>query len=235
MYLFADTETTGFFNEAVAFGSPIQPHICQLGAELCDHEGRVVAAMNLLVKPHNWGVPPQAEAVHGISTAMCEQYGLPIITVARMFGTLVRRAKLIVYFRKVFDHGMIRTEFIRCAEPAAADLLAYLEVPDFCAMEASIPIMNLPPTEKMIRAGFGNKPKTPNLQEAHKFYLGTGFEDAHDAFADVGATRRVFFEMLKRGHVPNFGPNTPAPVAPATAGQMTLDQAPAGLPEAMEV
>ncbi len=209
MYLIGDTETTGFFNEAHPAGSPIQPHICQLGAELCTEDGRVVASMNLLVKPHNWGVPPQAQEVHGISTAMCEQYGLPLTTVMGMFGTLVRRAKLAVFFRRVFDHGMIWTELIRSER--AQELADYLALPGFCAMEASIPVMKLPPTQKMIHAGFGGKPKTPNLQEAHEFYCGSKFDDAHDAFADVQATRRVFFEMKKRGLVPDLAPA----VAPA--------------------
>lgn len=209
-FLVFDTETTGFFLEQQPPGSPMQPHICQLAAELCVEDGRVVAAMNLLIKPHNWGVPPQAEAVHGISTALCEQYGIPLNTVMGMFGTLVRRAKLAVCFRHVFDHGMIWTELIRAQN--ATVLADYLALPSFCAMEASVPVLNLPPTERMIAAGYGGKPKTPNLQEAHKFYFGVGFEDAHDASADVAATRRVFFEMKKRGLVPL--PAAPSAEAP---------------------
>lgn len=219
MYLIADTETTGFFNEAHPPGSPIQPHICQLGAQLCTEEGRVVMEMNMLLKPHHWGVPKEAEAVHGISTALCEQYGLGAVTVMKLFSQMVKRAKGLVCHRAFFDRGMIHTELIRVE--AANELLWFIELPTFCTMEGNIKIMNLPPTEKMLRAG-RNNPKTPNLQDAHEFYCGTKFDDAHDAMADVNATRRVFFAMKKLGHVPDF---TAKPTEPT----------PAALPESMEV
>lgn len=219
MYLVADTESTGFFKENHPPGSPVQPHIVQLGAELCDADGRVVAAINLLVKPQNWGIPREAEEVHGISTAMCEQYGLPIKTVVGMFGTLVRRAKLVVCHRRVFDHGLIWTEIIRAEDTNT--LAAYLALPGFCTMESNIKLMNLPPTPAMVAAGRRHA-KTPNLQEAHEFYLGAKFDDAHDAFADVQATRRVFFAMKKLGHVPDLVQPNPEPAPAASSEPMEV-------------
>ncbi len=50
VFVVVDTETTGLYNRAQPAGSPMQPHICQLGAQLCTMEGRVVAEMNVLVK-----------------------------------------------------------------------------------------------------------------------------------------------------------------------------------------
>lgn len=41
--------------------------------------------------------------------------------------------------------------------------------------------------------------KWPKLIELHRKLFGTGFDDAHDALADVKACGKCFFEMKRRG------------------------------------
>jgi DNA polymerase-3 subunit epsilon len=65
----------------------------------------------------------------------------------------------------------------------------------FCTQANSVKILNLPPTEKMIRAGF-NKPKSPNLGEAYEFFAGKKLEGAHNAAVDLAACKVVYFGIL---------------------------------------
>lgn len=196
MHLFFDTETTGMIAKGYPAGHPAQPHICQLGAQLCNQSCRVVAEINLLVKPDRWSIPAEAEAIHGISTAMCEQYGLPIKTVATLFIRLAQRAKLSIAHNRPFDNTLIWTELIRCELPT--ELAYWLEMPGFCTMEAASPIVNLPPTPRMIAAGY-NKPKPPTMLEAYSFFHdGAKFDGAHDAMADVNACRSVYYKIVDR-------------------------------------
>ncbi len=191
--LYFDSETTGVPVKGAAPGSPLHPHICQLAAQLVSN-GRVVAEFNLLVKPHNWGVPKEAEAVHGISTEMCERFGMPIKSVITLLIRLAQRAGVSVAHQREFDNLLVWTELIRCE--LATELAFWLEMPGYCTMEASTPIMKLPPTARMVAAG-RNHFKNPNLQEAHTFFTGAGFDGGHDAMADVSACRRVHEGILK--------------------------------------
>ena len=49
-----------------------------------------------------------------------------------------------------------------------------------------------------IPGGRAGKFKYPNLTELHEFLFGTPFAEAHNATADVEATARCFFELLRR-------------------------------------
>jgi DNA polymerase III subunit epsilon len=71
-----------------------------------------------------------------------------------------------------------------------------LRKPLFCTMEASAPIVNLPPTERMVAAGF-NKPKPPKLEECIKHFFKEDLKGAHDAMIDVSACRRIYFELKR--------------------------------------
>lgn len=191
--LYFDCETTGVPAKGHAPGSPAHPHICQLAAQLVS-AGRVVAEFNLLVKPNRWAVPKEAEAVHGISTEMCEQNGLPIRSVVTLLIRLAQRASLSVAHQREFDNLLVWTELIRCE--LGDELAFWLQHPGFCTMEASTPILQIPPTPRMIAAGF-NKFKNPNLKEAYAFFTNGGtFDGAHDAAADVSACRRVHEGIL---------------------------------------
>lgn len=190
---YLDTETTGMLAKGHNAGSPAHPHICQLGAQLVA-DGRIVAEMNLLVRPLNWGIPAEATAVHGITTEMCMAYGLPIKSVITLAARLIQRADLVVCHNFPFDQMMVWTEMIRCE--TAQELADFLAKPSFCTMEGATPILNLPPTPKMIAAGF-NKPKAPNLGEAYRFFTGREFVGAHDAQEDVRGCRAVHEGILK--------------------------------------
>ncbi len=69
-------------------------------------------------------------------------------------------------------------------------------LPQYCTQEASAPIVNLPPTERMIAAG-RNHPKSPQLGEAYEHFTGEKLEGAHDALVDVLACKLIFDKLTE--------------------------------------
>ena len=191
MYLFFDTETTGLADCRKPASDPCQPHICQLGAILCDEHGFVKAEMNLLVRPDGWVIPESATAIHGISQDAAERYGLSIKGVLSVLERLLRMSETVVAHNLNFDLSMLEIEVER--EP---DIALSLSKKPFCTMERSTDVVRIPSTPRMSACGM-TQFKNPNLQEAYRHFFGAEFEGAHDAMADVRACRDVFF-ALKR-------------------------------------
>lgn len=185
MKLFFDTETTGIADMRSRPDAPHQPHIVQLGAILCDSERRVVAEMNLIIRPTTWTVPVEASNIHGITTERAEKYGVSLLPTLRLFIGLCERAELIVAHNFDFDDLMIQAELHRL--DMASEVEHHKARLGYCTMRASTSVLKLP-------GKYGNF-KWPNLQEAHTHFLGRPFEGAHDAMADVRACRDVYYAM----------------------------------------
>ena len=192
MRLFIDSETTEVFNFKRPPSDPCQPHIVQLGAILHDEERRVVAEMNLLVKPEGWTIPEEATKIHGISTERCLKYGFKIATVMKLLSHLLTRADELVGHSLDFDKNMCRAEYQRLGY--LEDEAAMLAKPSYCTMKASTDILKLP-------GPFGGH-KWPKLQETYKHFFSKEFEGAHDAQADIRATAEIYYpikEFLAKG------------------------------------
>jgi DNA polymerase-3 subunit epsilon len=65
----------------------------------------------------------------------------------------------------------------------------------------AVPVLNLPPTDKMRAAGFV-KPKAPTLAECVRFLFDEELEGAHSAMVDCLACARVYRELINRGVKP---------------------------------
>lgn len=193
MFLTYDTETTGLPDFRAPSDSPSQPHIVQLAAELTDARGYVRGAMNVLIKPDQWKIDETGVAfkTHGISNDMAHTYGIPLEDALAMFFAMVKKARLRVGHNESFDAKLVK---IACKRSGHEYGLEGVE--SFCTMNATKEICKIPPTARMIRAGF-NGYKNPSLIEAHTKLFGEGFESAHDAMVDVQAARRVFFELRR--------------------------------------
>lgn len=199
MHLVFDTETTGMANFKAPASDPSQPFIVQLGAILYDDNKRVVAEMNLLVKPDGWTIPPEASAIHGITTEMCEKYGLPLVTVIKLFMTFVKRASILIAHNFPFDKMLVWASLLRLQ--LAPEIVLFLEAKSHCTMAASTDVLKLP--------GKYGSYKWPNLQEAHVHFTGARFEGAHDAMADVRACAAIYFALMATAQPP-----APVPVQP---------------------
>ena len=87
MYLIFDTETTGLPKR---WDAPITdvdnwPRAIQIAWQLHDDMGNLVEHQDYLIKPEGFNIPFDAEKIHGISTELAEQEGLPLDEVLEKF------------------------------------------------------------------------------------------------------------------------------------------------------
>lgn len=200
--LFFDTETTGFPLKGLPIEHSDQPHIAQLAAALVNIETRQIeSSVNLLVFPDGWVIPEAAAKVHGISNERAATFGVSEESAILSFLALALPQNLsiernIVAHNIEFDFQIISIALHR--RKYDPELISqFFGCNSFCTMKEASKIMQLPPTEKMVRAGF-TKNKPPNLGEAYKFFTGKTLEGAHDAMIDVHACIDVYFGLMDR-------------------------------------
>lgn len=194
MHLFYDCETTGLPNWKAPSEDPSQPYICQLAAILLNDSLDEVAVLNAFIKPQGWVLNPELQQLTGITMEQLETQGIPIADALNQFFDLVSKASLVVAHNESFDARMLRIQLKRAKDEARAE--AWEKRKSACTMAITTPILMLPPTPKMVAAGF-TKPKSPKLEEAYRhFHDGADFEGAHNALNDVRATINVYYAAM---------------------------------------
>lgn len=187
MYLIFDTETTGLPQN---FAAPITdlenwPRLVQLAWQLHDHTGKLLSSGNYIVKPEGFTIPYNSEKIHGISTKRAHEEGVDLEFVLKEFRDVIEEAHFIVGHNVGFDEKVMGAEYLRKKIPSAIIDKTKIDTKDdgtdFCKIEG------------------GRGYKWPTLTELHWKLFGKGFEDAHDAAADVEATARCFLEMVRLG------------------------------------
>lgn len=186
MILFLDVETTDVLPKRFDIADPKNPHVVQLGSILYDVTlEKELVVQNMVIKPDGWVVPQEAANIHGYTTERCEAEGVPIEAALSVLRGLIHAADKTVIFNAGYDAKVLNCEYWRRnqANPEYPDI----RLPEsklFCAMLAMAPVMKLPG-----RYGdFG----WPKLSAAFEFcYPGQKFAGAHDAMADIRATRDV--------------------------------------------
>lgn len=200
MILFFDTETTGFVDKKKPANWEGQPRLVQLGAVLTEDDGTERAVVNLIVRPEPMmRIPEQASRVHGITDEIAFRCGVTPKSAMGVFFRLVEVSDLLVAHNMAFDLLVMQAEAYRNGQEKIAELLQSETL--FCTMETATPIVNLPPTDRMLAAGF-NKPKAPKLEECIRYFFGEEIEGAHDALVDVRACARVYFHLLSLEDTP---------------------------------
>ncbi len=188
MYLIFDTETTGLpiNKQAPLTDFDNWPRIVQIAWQLHDEYGKLINHENIIVKPDGFTIPYNSEKVHGISTELAIQEGIPLQEALQRFSSDLERTKYIVGHNIVeFDVNIIGSEYLRAGlnndiegkEPIDTQLTTI----DFCALPG----------------GRGGSFKWPTLLELHEKLFGEGFGDAHDAAYDVAANTRCFFGLIE--------------------------------------
>jgi DNA polymerase III epsilon subunit-like protein len=192
--LFFDTETSGFIRKALSSDDPEQAWCIQIGALLATEE-ESLDELNLLIKPVGRYMHPKAEEVHGISVEYAEENGLPEVEVTEKFGLLLRQADKVVCHNYDFDWKYVLHMMERNVDNLSDEARSafYLDLPSQCTMrdKAIVKFCNL--------KNKANRPKWPKLIELHDILFDETFDDAHDAFADITATARCYFELVKLG------------------------------------
>lgn len=197
--LFFDTETTGLplFNEPSE--DPRQPHLVQLAAVLVNLDTReTLESMDVLIKPDGWVSEEKAFEAHGITAERALAEGIPEADAVKQFLAMWSY-RLRIAHNETFDARIMRIALKRYIDPLDTSLAIapsdeWKASAAECTQKLSTPILNLPPTEKMVRARF-NKPKPPKLAEAYKHFTGHELVGAHNAMADVQACMVVYFAI----------------------------------------
>ena len=188
MYLIFDTETTGLPKR---WGAPISdtdnwPRCIQIAWQLHDEMGKVIEHQDYLVKPEGFNIPYDAERIHGISTELAQAEGIPLAEVLEKFNLALSKAKFIVGQNLGFDVNIMGCEFYRMGVESPMSSMPIL---DTCT-EVTASLLKLP-------GGRGGKFKLPTLTELHQYLFNQPFAEAHNATADVEATTRCFFELIR--------------------------------------
>lgn len=189
-YLFFDTETTGIPKDykAPCTNTDNWPRLIQLGWLLTDAEGRILSEGNHIVCPDGFEIPKAASDVHGITTEFALENGKPLLDVIFAFGADLNQADCVVGHNLDYDLHIVGAEYVRLGY----DSRIMFARPTLCTMQATIQFCNIP-------GRFG--PKWPKLMELYTKLFGQGFDGAHDAMADIVATKDCFFELIRRGVV----------------------------------
>ena len=187
MYLFFDTETTGLPKRWNAPVTDIDnwPRLVQLAWIVCDEHGQTVSSRDVIVQPEGFVIPMEVSRLHGITTVIAREKGRPLREVMDEFAEQVDAAGALVGHNISFDECIVGAEFERLRMMTSLFLK-----PKYCTMKSATDYCKLPG-----KKGF----KSPRLSELHQVLFGTGFDNAHNALADVEATVRCFWELRKRG------------------------------------
>lgn len=189
MYIVFDTETTGLPKrwDAPITDTDNWPRCIQIAWQLHDEMGRLIEHEDYLIKPDGFNIPYDSEKIHGISTELAEQDGVPLVDVIHKFNEALGKAKFVVGQNIGFDVNIMGCEFHRYGVDSP---MADMPVLDTCT-EVTANLLQLP-------GGRGGRFKLPNLTELHAYLFGVPFAEAHNATADVEATTRCFFELVRR-------------------------------------
>jgi DNA polymerase III subunit epsilon len=153
--------------------------------------------VSLLIQDVKKEISPEAEAIHGISKAHCQGFGVPLTTALQLFHDAHKQADCVVAHNLNFDRTVLQTAVYRCRLQNNAALQQLSSI-DFgakrqvCTMATTTDILQLPGRY----AGY----KWPSLEEAHVHFSKdtnatttcSSIENAHDALADAEACLTVF-------------------------------------------
>ena len=155
MYLIFDTETTGLPKR---WDAPITdvdnwPRCIQIAWQLHDEMGNCIDHQDYLVKPEGFDIPYDAERIHGISTDLAQQQGIPLTEVLEKFNEALAKTKFVVGQNVGFDLNIMGAEFVR---ESVENPLQELPVLDTCT-EHTAELCKIP-------GGRGGKFKLPTLE-----------------------------------------------------------------------
>ena len=190
--LFFDTETTGilrgFNSQRPVTDSYNWPRLVQLAWIMADKNGKVLKQQSHIIIPEGFYIMDDAVAVHHITTERARKEGQLLRVVLDEFVSDIELAGHIVGHNADFDKGVVGAELYR----HDMDYMILMNKPATCTMKSSTDYCAIP---KKNSVGY----KWPSLQELYQKLFNRSFEDAHDALADVTATKECFFELKKRG------------------------------------
>ena len=189
MYLFFDTETTGLPKSWKAPVTELNnwPRLVQLAYLFYDNNGNKIMGGDFIIKPEGFIIPKEVSRIHGISNERALEEGVPLRDVLIGFQKLIDESEYLVAHNMSFDEKIVGAEFLRMK---MLDGIARKR--RICTMQSSTNFCALPG-----QYGF----KWPTLHELHYKLFQSGFEEAHNAAADIMATSKCFWELKRLGKI----------------------------------
>lgn len=192
--LFFDTETSGFMSKKTTFDDPSQAWCVQIGAVLGNAE-ETSAELNVLIQANGRTMNYHAQEIHGISPERADAEGITEVDACAAFAELLLSNPTIVCHNFDFDWPFVYQMMQRNLEGLSDEHRSrfYCEYDSFCTMKN--PVVKTFVDARNVK---GHK-KFPKLVELHQKLFNTDFANAHDAMADIQATRRCYYELINQG------------------------------------
>ncbi|MBC7749548.1 MAG: 3'-5' exonuclease [Methylotenera sp.] len=189
MYLFFDTETTGLPRSWKAPVTDLNnwPRLVQLAYLFYDGYGRIITSGDFIVKPNGYTIPIESSQIHGITTERANREGHSLNAVLEEFYSHIKNANYLVAHNMAFDEKIVGAEFLR-----SRMINSIATKNKICTMEKTTNFCAIP-------GPYGYK--WPKLSELHYKLFQTGFEEAHNAAADIQATAKCFWELRRMGKI----------------------------------
>lgn len=189
-YIVWDTETTGL---PASYSDPCikWPRLVQLGYVVVNHDGRVFAQGNPIIKPEGFVIPYEATKVHKITTEQALADGVELKKALEQFGKFWKECEFQICHNYDFDINILNGECVRVwGKP-----LFHLK-PHVCTKKQTSDICKIKAKNSHGNGGW----KWPKLEELHHHCFKTGFDNAHDGLADAAATHRCYEYLIEQGH-----------------------------------
>jgi DNA polymerase III subunit epsilon len=186
MYLIFDCETTGLPRNWKAAISDLGnwPRVIQIAWSFFNKDDEQIESGAHLIRPEGFAIPSDVQRIHGITTERALAEGKNLSAVLKEFSSAVERSEMLIAHNIRFDESVISAEFLRMKlQPPFGNkkrICTMTQTTDLCR----------------IQGPYGYK--WPTLAQLHLELFKSGFEEAHDAGADVAACARCFFELKRR-------------------------------------
>lgn len=187
-YLHWDYESDGLNVEGQPSDHPDQPLPLSVSCYLDDEDGGTIDVYQNLIKPTR-PISAEITAINGITFEKADAEGVPLLEAMEAIAALVEKCDVIVGFNNFFDLKMYK---IACARLGArGEEMRQL-------METKSSVCTMAAAAKFLKAG-----RFIKLAAAHERLLGDPMSGtAHEADADVNASRRIFYHLRGLGELP---------------------------------
>ncbi|OON70299.1 3'-5' exonuclease [Hymenobacter sp. CRA2] len=187
--LFVDTETTGL---PARWQRPYReewewPSIAQLAWQVYTPEGQLVKAEQAYLQIPAGRMPAEAIAIHGLTPEFLAAHGqLPAPVLQQLLDDLqTYRPRVVGHFLPL-DFHVLGAALLRAELPNPLP-----DLPQFCTMQLTAGL------------GLNPKPRQLLLHELYELLFGESMICLHDAQIDAAATARCYFELRRRGLIPD--------------------------------
>lgn len=134
-------------------------------------------------------IPEEATDIHGITNEFMERHGRYAEIFMPPVIERLNMADKVIGHNVNYDIQILKTDIKHWIEPGD---MAINPKDTVCTMRESTQYAKIP---NKGRKGY----KWPKLEELHNKLFGSGFPQAHNAFFDVRATVKCYFELRSRG------------------------------------